>query len=287
MSIQIKHLTHIYNVGMPFEKVALKSINVHIEKGSFTGIIGHTGSGKSTLIQMFNGLLKPTEGQVAINGEDIHQEGVDKKAIRQQVGLVFQYPEYQLFEMTVYEDVAYGPKNMGLTGDALKQRVEEALRSVGVKESLWQKSPFELSGGQKRRVAIAGVMAMNPSILILDEPTAGLDPKGREALFSQLKMMHETLGITIVLISHSMEDVARYAERLIVLHQGQVAFNDTTRQVFRNRKRLEEIGLGVPQIRHIVEELVEKGFEVNTDVLTVEEAAAHILEVINRGEDKL
>ncbi|MGL4800373.1 MAG: energy-coupling factor transporter ATPase [Cellulosilyticaceae bacterium] len=287
MSIQIKHLTHIYNVGMPFEKVALKSINVHIEKGSFTGIIGHTGSGKSTLIQMFNGLLKPTEGQVVINGEDIHQEGVNKKTIRQQVGLVFQYPEYQLFEMTVYEDVAYGPKNMGLTGDALKQRVEEALRSVGVKESLWQKSPFELSGGQKRRVAIAGVMAMNPSILILDEPTAGLDPKGREALFSQLKMMHETLGITIVLISHSMEDVARYAERLIVLHQGQVAFNDTTRQVFRNRKRLEEIGLGVPQIRHIVEELVEKGFEVNTDVLTVEEAAAHILEVINRGEAKL
>lgn len=287
MSIQIKHLTHIYNVGMPFEKVALKSINVHIEKGSFTGIIGHTGSGKSTLIQMFNGLLKPTEGQVVINGEDIHQEGVNKKTIRQQVGLVFQYPEYQLFEMTVYEDVAYGPKNMGLTGDALKQRVEEALRSVGVKESLWQKSPFELSGGQKRRVAIAGVMAMNPSILILDEPTAGLDPKGREALFSQLKMMHKTLGITIVLISHSMEDVARYAERLIVLHQGQVAFNDTTRQVFRNRKRLEEIGLGVPQIRHIVEELVEKGFEVNTDVLTVEEAAAHILEVINRGEEKL
>lgn len=280
MSIQIKHLTHLYNPGMPFEKVALKSINLHIEKGSFTGIIGHTGSGKSTLIQMFNGLLKPTEGQVFVNQLDIHGEGVDKKSIRREVGLVFQYPEYQLFEMTVYDDVSYGPKNMGLEGEVLKERVESALRSVGVKEELWQKSPFELSGGQKRRVAIAGVMAMNPSILILDEPTAGLDPKGRESLFAQLKEMHENLGITIVLISHSMEDVARFAERLIVLHRGEVAYNDTTRQVFKHRKHLEEIGLGVPQIRDIVEELDINGFQMNTDVLTVEEAAVYVMDYL-------
>ena len=286
MSVQIKALTHLYSPGMPFEKKALQDINITIEKGSFTGIIGHTGSGKSTLIQMFNGLLKPTTGQVFVHGIDIHAKDTDKKAIRQQVGLVFQYPEYQLFEMTVYDDVAYGPKNMGLVDEALKERVEHALKSVGVEEELWQKSPFELSGGQKRRVAIAGVMAMNPNILILDEPTAGLDPVGRESLFKQLKTMHETLGITIILISHSMEDVAKYAEKLIVLHRGTVVFDATTREVFKHRKRLEEIGLGVPQIRDIVEELALKGLSIDTDILTVEEAAQNILLYLKEKKSK-
>lgn len=282
MSIQVEDLTYIYSEGTPFEKVALKAVNLTIEEGSFTGIIGHTGSGKSTLIQMFNGLLKPSKGKILINNQDIHAEGVNKKAIRQQVGLVFQYPEYQLFEMTVYDDVAYGPKNLGLEGEQLKNRIEESLRAVGVDEAMWKKSPFELSGGQKRRVAIAGVLAMNPKILILDEPTAGLDPKGREELFKQLQMMHKTLNITIVLISHSMEDVARYAEKLIVLHDGSKVFDDVTREVFKHRQKLEEIGLGVPQIRHIVEELKLAGFDVDTDILTVEEAAHKIIACLEK-----
>lgn len=282
MSIQVEDLTYIYSEGTPFEKVALKAVNLMIEEGSFTGIIGHTGSGKSTLIQMFNGLLKPSKGKILVNNQDIHAEGVNKKAIRQQVGLVFQYPEYQLFEMTVYDDVAYGPKNLGLEGEQLKNRIEESLRAVGLDEDMWKKSPFELSGGQKRRVAIAGVLAMNPKILILDEPTAGLDPKGREELFKQLQMMHKTLNITIVLISHSMEDVARYAEKLIVLHDGSKVFDDVTREVFKHRQKLEEIGLGVPQIRHIVEELKLAGFDVDTDILTVEEAAHKIIACLEK-----
>lgn len=273
MSIQIVNLTHKYNEGMPFEKTALENINITIERGSFTGIIGHTGSGKSTLIQMFNGLLKPTSGQVLIDDVDINGKNVDRKAIRGQVGLVFQYPEYQLFEMSVYDDVAYGPKNMGLEGDALKERVEEALKSVGVEEALWQKSPFELSGGQKRRVAIAGVIAMNPSILILDEPTAGLDPVGRDALFKQLQTLHEGLGLTIILISHSMEDVAKYAKQIFVLYRGKVAYEGTTKEVFSYGKELEEIGLGVPQIKNIIDKLAYKGICIPKDILTVEEAA--------------
>lgn len=286
MAIEIKQLTHIYNENTPFEKVALNNINLHIQAGSFVGIIGHTGSGKSTLIQMFNGLLKPTKGEVYIKGVNIHGEGVNKKEIRQSVGLVFQYPEYQLFEMTVYEDVAYGPKNLGLEGDALKERIEGALEAVGLAEEFWQKSPFELSGGQKRRVAIAGVLAMNPDILILDEPTAGLDPKGREELFSQLKKLHENKHLTIVLISHSMEDVARYVEKLVVLYRGEIAFTGTTREVFRHRERLEEIGLGVPQIRHIMDALNEKGMAVDSDVLTVEEAADQLIAYLQEKEDK-
>lgn len=286
MAIEIKQLTHIYNESTPFEKVALNNIDLHIQAGSFVGIIGHTGSGKSTLIQMFNGLLKPTKGEVYIQGINIHGEGVNKKEIRQSVGLVFQYPEYQLFEMTVYEDVAYGPKNLGLEGDALKERIEGALEAVGLAEEFWQKSPFELSGGQKRRVAIAGVLAMNPDILILDEPTAGLDPKGREELFSQLKKLHQNKHLTIVLISHSMEDVARYVEKLVVLYRGEIAFTGTTREVFSHRERLEEIGLGVPQIRHIMDALNEKGMAVNSDVLTVEEAADQLIAYLQQKEDK-
>ena len=277
MSIKIEHLTHIYNEGMPFEKVALEDINMNIEKGEFVGIIGHTGSGKSTLIQMFNGLLKPTKGEVYINQQNIHEEKVNKKEMRQKVGLVFQYPEYQLFEMTVKDDVAFGPKNMGLTKEEIDKQVKFGLDAVGLDESYYEKSPFELSGGQKRRVAIAGVLAMNPEILILDEPTAGLDPKGRNELFEQLKKMHQELGLTIVLISHSMEDVAKYVEKLFVLYKGRIAYTGSPREVFSHGKELEKIGLAMPQIKYIMEDLKQKGMNVDTDVLTVEEAAAKIV----------
>lgn len=276
MAIAIKQLTHIYSPDTPFQKTALKDINLHITKGKFVGIIGHTGSGKSTLIQMFNGLIKPSKGTVYLNGEDIHGENYDKKALRQKVGLVFQYPEYQLFEQTIYDDVAYGPKNQGLEGDGLKARVEQSLELVGIDKKLYEKSPFELSGGQKRRVAIAGVLAMNPEILILDEPTAGLDPKGREDLFRQLKKMHETMNLTIILISHSMEDVARYVNELVVLHKGEIAYQGTPREVFAHGAKLEQIGLAVPQICYITEALKTKGLPINSNILTTEEAAEEI-----------
>ena len=283
MAITIKQLTHIYNEGMPFQKTALTDINLEIGTGEFVGIIGHTGSGKSTLIQMFNGLIKPSSGQVLLNGVDINGEKVNKKEIRQKVGLVFQYPEYQLFEMTVKEDVAFGPKNMGLTKEEIDERVAHALRAVGLDESYYEKSPFELSGGQKRRVAIAGVLAMNPEVLILDEPTAGLDPKGRNELFDQLKKMHEELGLTIILISHSMEDVARYVQKLVVLYKGKIAYKGTPREVFAEGRKLEEIGLAMPQIRYIMEALKAKGMPVDEDVLTVEEAATQLISYL-RGK---
>ncbi len=283
MSITIKNLTHVYNEGMPFEKVALEDINIEIKSGEFVGIIGHTGSGKSTLIQMFNGLLKPTRGEVLVNDKDINGEQVSKKEIRQKVGLVFQYPEYQLFEMTVKDDVAFGPKNLGLDANEITARVQYALDAVGLDHTYYEKSPFELSGGQKRRVAIAGVLAMKPEILILDEPTAGLDPKGRNELFKQLQKMHHELGLTIVLISHSMEDVARYAEKLFVLYKGKIAYQGTPREVFANGKKLEEIGLAMPQIRYIMEVLKEKGMPVTEDVLTVEEAADILIKYLRKG----
>ena len=285
MSIKIKNLTHIYNEGMPFEKMALNDINIEINTGEFVGIIGHTGSGKSTLIQMFNGLLKPTKGEVLVNNENINGDKVNKKEIRQKVGLVFQYPEYQLFEMTIKDDVAFGPKNLGLSKEEVEARVKYALEAVGLDESYYEKSPFELSGGQKRRVAIAGVLAMKPEILILDEPPAGLDPKGRNELFEQLQKMHKELGLTIVLISHSMEDVARYVEKLFVLYKGKIAYQGTPREVFANGKKLEEIGLGMPQIRYVMEALKEKGMNVSEDVLTVEEAASQLIEYLRtKGE---
>lgn len=285
MSIKIKNLTHIYNEGMPFEKIALEDINIEIQTGEFVGIIGHTGSGKSTLIQMFNGLLKPTRGDVLVNDQNIHHEKANKKEIRQKVGLVFQYPEYQLFEMTVKDDVAFGPKNLGLTEEEVKARVKYALDAVGLDESYYEKSPFELSGGQKRRVAIAGVLAMNPETLILDEPTAGLDPKGRNELFEQLQKMHRELGLTIILISHSMEDVARYVEKLFVLYKGKIAYQGTPREVFANGKKLEEIGLAMPQIRYVMEALKAKGMPITEDVLTVEEAANKLISYLRtKGE---
>jgi energy-coupling factor transport system ATP-binding protein len=276
MSIIIKGLSHYYNKGTPFETTALENINLTIQKGEFVGIIGHTGSGKSTLIQMFNGLLKPTAGTVLIEGKDIHESKASKKAIRQKVGLIFQYPEYQLFETTVYKDVAFGPKNMGIEGEELKMRVEEALQVVGLNKDYYEKSPFELSGGQKRRVAIAGVLAMKPDILILDEPTAGLDPKGREELFLQLEGMHKTLGLTIVLISHSMEDVAKHTSRLVVLHEGSIVFDDVPKEVFKHIEKLESIGLAPPQISYITRELREKGIPLESGLLTVEDAAKAI-----------
>lgn len=277
MSIVIKNLTHRYNIGMPFEKTALKNINIEIKTGEFVGIIGHTGSGKSTLIQMFNGLLKPTEGEVLVNGINIHDDKINKKEIRQKVGLVFQYPEYQLFEMTIKEDIAYGPKNLGLSEEEVNERVKYAMEAVGLNESYNEKSPFELSGGQKRRVAIAGVLAMKPETLILDEPTAGLDPKGRTELYEQLKYMHEDLGLTIILISHSMEDVARYVQKLLVLYKGTIAYQGTPLEVFSNGHKLEEIGLAMPQICYIMEALQAKGLPVKKDVLTVEEAAEELI----------
>lgn len=285
MSITIKNLTHIYNEGMPFEKTALKDINIEINTGEFVGIIGHTGSGKSTLIQMFNGLLKPTKGEVIINGQNIHGDKVNKKEVRQKVGLVFQYPEYQLFEMTIKADVAFGPKNLGLSEAEVNERVKYALEAVGLDESYYEKSPFELSGGQKRRVAIAGVLAMKPDVLILDEPTAGLDPKGRNELFEQLQKMHKELGLTIVLISHSMEDVARYVMKLFVLYKGEVAYQGTPREVFAHGKKLEEIGLAMPQIRYVMEALKAKGMNIDEDVLTVEEAASQLIKYLRtKGE---
>lgn len=276
MAIKIENLTHIYSVGTPFEKIALEDITINIQEGDFVGIIGHTGSGKSTLIQMFNGLVKPTRGKVFIKGQDIHASSVIKSQIRQQVGLVFQYPEYQLFEMTVYDDVAFGPKNLGLSKALIDERVRYALDAVGLDETYYQKSPFELSGGQKRRVAIAGILAMKPSILILDEPTAGLDPKGRDALFNQLQMMHIQLGLTIIVISHSMEDMAKYAQRLIVLSKGKVMYEGSTREVFKQGQALEDIGLAMPQICYILEALKQRGMDINIDLLTVEEAAINI-----------
>lgn len=282
MSITIKNLTHIYNEGMPFEKTALKDINIEINTGDFVGIIGHTGSGKSTLIQMFNGLLKPTQGEVMVNGQNIHDDKVNRKEVRQKVGLVFQYPEYQLFEMTIKADVAFGPKNLGLSEEEVNERVKYALEAVGLDESYYEKSPFELSGGQKRRVAIAGVLAMKPDILILDEPTAGLDPKGRNELFEQLQKMHKELGLTIILISHSMEDVARYVERLFVLYKGKIAYQGTPREVFAHGKKLEEIGLAMPQIRYIMENLKAKGMNISEDVLTVEEAASQLIAYLRK-----
>ena len=283
MSIKIEDLTHIYNEGMPFQKVALDHINIEVKEGEFVGIIGHTGSGKSTLIQMFNGLLKPTKGNVYINNVNIHGDKVNKREIRQKVGLVFQYPEYQLFEMTIKEDVAFGPKNMGLSKEEIDERVRFSLAAVGLDESYYDKSPFELSGGQKRRVAIAGILAMKPDILILDEPTAGLDPKGRNELFEQLRTMHQELGLTIVLISHSMEDVARYVERLFVLYKGKIAYEGTPREVFAKGEALEQIGLAMPQIRYIMDALSAKGLDVDTDVLTVEEAATKLIATLKQG----
>ncbi|CDF58855.1 energy-coupling factor transporter ATPase [Thermobrachium celere] len=286
MPIKIKNLTFKYMTGTPFEKTALDNVSLEINDGEFIGLIGHTGSGKSTLIQHLNGLLKPTSGEIYIDDVCITAKGVDLKKIRQLVGLVFQYPEHQLFEETVYKDVAYGPRNLGLDEKEIEERVKKALEVVGINyEKYKDKSPFDLSGGQKRRVAIAGVLAMQPKVLILDEPTAGLDPKGRDEILYNIKRLHEEYKITVILVSHSMDDVAELADRLIVMYKGKNILQGTPKEVFKNVETLEKIGLAVPQVKYLVNSLNRKGFNINEDIITVSEARDAILKIL-RGEEK-
>jgi len=272
MPIEIKNLTYVYNPGSTFEKTALDDISLIIADNSFTGLIGHTGSGKSTLIQHLNGLLKPTSGQILIDGKDIHSKAADYKRLRQMVGLVFQYPEHQLFELTVYNDVAFGPKNMGLSKDEIDVRVRSALEATGIPEHMYNKSPFDLSGGQKRRAAIAGVLAMQPRILILDEPTAGLDPRGRNEILERIKQMHLQLKLTIILVSHSMEDISRMVDTLVVMNNSKIAFSGIPREIFIHSKELEGIGLSAPQPSMLMHKLREAGIDVPLDVFTVKDA---------------
>lgn len=280
MAIEIKHLNHIYGQGTIFEQYALKDVNLTIHDGEFIGLIGHTGSGKSTLTQHLNGLLKATSGDILYNGESIYKEGYSMKELRSHVGLVFQYPEHQLFETTIFDDVCFGPKNQGLSKEEAGLRAFEALRSVGMPEELYYQSPFDLSGGQKRRVAIAGVLAMKPEVLILDEPTAGLDPAGRDEILDLVARMHRERNMTVILVSHSMEDVAKYVERIIVMNHGQVMFDDTPKEVFRHYKELETIGLAAPQVTYLMHELKEHGLSVDTEATTVEEARASLMQAL-------
>lgn len=283
MSIIIENLTHIYNPKSPFETTALKDISLKIEDGEFIGLIGHTGSGKSTLIQHLNGLLKPSSGKIIINDLDITAREVKLKAIREKVGLVFQYPEHQLFEETVAKDVIFGPLNLGLSEEDAENRVKEAIEWVGLSyDDVKDRSPFELSGGQRRRVAIAGVVAMKPEVLILDEPTAGLDPKGRDEILEQVKELHNKYNMTIILVSHSMEDIAKLVDRIIVMHQGTVALTGEPREVFKHVEKLEEIGLGVPQITYLMKKLRAAGKPVKEEILTIEEAKEEILNWMGR-----
>ena len=280
MQLELKNVSYTYGKGTVFEVNALSNIDLMIEEGQFIGVIGHTGSGKSTLIQHFNALMQPTEGKVLFEGEDIWGEKYDRRALRSKVGLVFQYPEHQLFEADVLSDAAFGPKNQGLSKEEAEARAREALAQVGFPEKFYGHSPFELSGGQKRRVAIAGVLAMNPKVLILDEPTAGLDPKGRDEILDQISYLHEERGITIILVSHSMEDVARYADRLIVVNDGKIPYDGTPREVFTHYEELEKIGLAAPQITYIMHDLAAKGIAVDVHATTVEEAKKSILEAL-------
>lgn len=282
MSIRAENLNYIYGKGTAFEQYALKDINFEIQDGEFVGIIGHTGSGKSTLIQHLNGLIKATSGKIYFNGEDIYAPGYDLKKLRQKVGLVFQYPEHQLFEVDVLSDVCFGPKNQGLSVDEAKERAKEALHLVGLDESYYEKSPFELSGGQKRRVAIAGVLAMKPQVLVLDEPTAGLDPKGRDEILDRVAGLREDTNMTVVLVSHSMEDVAKYVSRLMVMNAGQKVFDGTPKEVFKHYKELEKIGLSAPQITYIVQRLKSEGVPIDDEITTVPEAARAIANLIRQ-----
>lgn len=280
MSIKAEHLNFIYSQGTAFEQYALKDVNFEIQDGQFVGIIGHTGSGKSTLIQHLNGLVKATGGTIYYNGENIYADGYSLKSLRSKVGLVFQYPEHQLFEVDVFSDVCFGPKNQKLPKDEVEKRAREALTLVGLDESFYEQSPFELSGGQKRRVAIAGVLAMNPQVLILDEPTAGLDPKGRDEILDQIDRLHRERGLTIVLVSHSMEDIAKYVDRIMVMNQGEKVFDGPPREVFRHYKELEKIGLAAPQITYIINELRDHGVPLAQDITTIEEAKTAILSLL-------
>ena len=280
MSIILDKINYCYSEGTAYQIQALKDINLEIKDGQFVGIIGHTGSGKSTLVQLMNGLLKATSGTIYVDGHDIYEDDYDMRALRSKVGLVFQYPDHQLFETTNYEDVCFGPKNQGLERKEVELRAYEALHNVGFPEELYFQPPFDLSGGQKRRVAIAGVLAMKPSVLILDEPTAGLDPAGRDEILGLIAKIHRELGITILLVSHSMEDVAKYVDRLIVMNQGSVMFDGTPKEVFPHYRELEAVGLAAPQVTYLMHELREKGLPVNVNVTTVEEAAAEIRKIL-------
>ena len=271
--IEINNLTHIYSEGLPFEKKAVDDISLKVEENEFIGLIGHTGSGKSTFIQHLNGLLKPSSGEIIIDGTRVDKSGSNLTDLRKKVGLVFQYPEYQLFEETIERDIAFGPGNLDLSEEEVKERVKSSMESVGLEyETYKDKSPFELSGGLKRRVAIAGVLAMEPKVLILDEPTAGLDPRGRDEILSEIKSIHEKRKMTVILVSHSMEDVAKIAERIVVLDKGKVFLDGEPRDIFREEDKLLGVGLGIPQITSLMRTLKKKGLDINEDAITVEEA---------------
>ena len=280
MSIKLEGINYLYGQGTEMMVHALKDINIEIKDGEFVGMIGHTGSGKSTLVQHLNGLIRPTEGHIYFDDQDIYAEGYNMKKHRSNVGLVFQYPEHQLFEVDVLSDVCFGPKNLGLNKSEAEEQAKKALAFVGMDESYYKRSPFDLSGGQKRRVAIAGVLAMKPRILVLDEPTAGLDPQGRKEILELISGLRERAGITIVLVSHSMEDVAEYVDRIIVMNKGSVAYDSTPKEVFSHYEELEEMGLAAPQVSYIVHKLRAKGFPVETDAITIEEASRDILAVL-------
>lgn len=282
VAIKIQDLNYTYSTGTAFEKHALKDINLEIPDGQFIGLIGHTGSGKSTLIQHLNGLLRGTSGSIFYNGKSIYGEGYQMKDLRSKVGLVFQYPEHQLFEIDVFHDVCFGPKNLGLSMEEVEERAREALDQVGLGHEFYKKSPFELSGGQKRRVAIAGILAMKPEVLILDEPTAGLDPKGRDEILDQVAMLHRERKITVILVSHSMEDVANYVERIIVMNRGEVLFDQAPAEVFAHYKELEAVGLAAPQVTYVTQKLKETGWDIDTSVTTIEEAKQAILKALHR-----
>ena len=279
--IEINNLTHIYSEGLPFEKMAIDDINLKIEENEFIGLIGHTGSGKSTFIQHLNGLLKPSSGEIILDGMKVDKLSSNLTELRKKIGLVFQYPEYQLFEETIERDIAFGPRNLDLSEEEVLKRVKSSMDSVGLDyETYKDKSPFELSGGLKRRVAIAGVLAMEPKVLILDEPTAGLDPRGRDEILSEIKSIHEKRKITVILVSHSMEDVAKIAERIIVMDKGKVFLDSNPREIFRNEDKLLSVGLGIPQITSLMRALKKKGLDINEDSITVEEAKESLIKYL-------
>ena len=286
MSIELQHVSFIYSPGTAYELHALKDISFTVHDGEFIGIIGHTGSGKSTLIQHLNALIRPTKGKVLYNGEDIWEENYDRRALRSQVGLVFQYPEHQLFENTVLEDVCFGPLNKGLSKEEAEERAKKALASVGFREDHYGKSQFELSGGQKKRAAIAGVLAMDPKILVLDEPTAGLDPKGRDEILDQVRALQEERGIAVLVVSHSMEDMARYVDRLLVMNHGSLVYDDTPKAVFTHYKELEKMGLAAPEVTYIAEELRERGIDLAPSITTVDEAVEAIFPLLKKKGGK-
>lgn len=277
MALILDKVNYTYEAGSGFEKHALKDVSCAIDKGEFIGLIGHTGSGKSTLIQHMNGIIKATSGNIFFDGEDIYDKDYDMRKLRNKVGLVFQYPEHQLFETDIFKDVCFGPRNQGLSEKDVQLRAFEALRLVGLEENLYYQSPFDLSGGQKRRAAIAGVLAMRPDYLILDEPTAGLDPKGRDEILGHIRKLHDETGIAVILVSHSMEDVARYVDRIMVMNQGQLIYDDKPRNVFVHYKELERVGLAAPDVTYIMNELRDAGLDVDTDAITIEEAKESIL----------